>query len=41
MALAIATLAPADEAQEMDTYAGGPESKTLHPALQLPSLLRR
>lgn len=26
-ALAIATLAPADEAQEMDTYAGGPESK--------------
>jgi polyribonucleotide nucleotidyltransferase len=25
-ALAIATLAPADEAQEMDTYAGGPES---------------
>ena len=27
MALSIATLAPADEAQEMDTYAGGPESK--------------
>ena len=27
MALAIATLAPADEAQEMDTYAGGPDSK--------------
>ncbi len=26
-ALAIATLAPADEAQEMDTYAGGPDSK--------------
>ena len=26
-ALAIATLAPADEAQEMDTYAGGPETK--------------
>lgn len=26
-ALSIATLAPADEAQEMDTYAGGPESK--------------
>ncbi|MDB6006744.1 MAG: polynuc phos: polyribonucleotide nucleotidyltransferase [Prosthecobacter sp.] len=26
-ALAIVTLAPADEAQEMDTYAGGPESK--------------
>lgn len=27
MALSIATLAPADEAQEMDTYAGGPDSK--------------
>lgn len=27
MALAIATLAPADEAQEMDTYAGGPDTK--------------
>ncbi len=26
-ALAIATLAPADEAQEMDTYAGGPDTK--------------
>lgn len=26
-ALSIATLAPADEAQEMDTYAGGPDSK--------------
>ncbi len=26
-ALSIATLAPVDEAQEMDTYAGGPESK--------------
>jgi len=41
MALAIATLAPADEAQEMDTYAGGPESQALHPTLQLPSVLRR
>ncbi|MBB5032158.1 polyribonucleotide nucleotidyltransferase [Prosthecobacter vanneervenii] len=27
MALSIATLAPADEAQEMDTYAGGPDTK--------------
>ena len=39
--LVITTLGPTKEAQDMDGLTGGATSKSLHPPLQLPAVLRR